>query len=195
MERRFLWVAMGLAVVVVIAVAAAALLRGGTTVPYNGSIIDPPSPAADFGLTGPGGRTAHLSDYRGKVVLLYFGYTNCPDFCPNTMGVLRKVRADLGAQADQVQVLLVTTDPARDTPERLANYLAAFDSTFIGLTGAEADLQAVYAGYGVTVMDGGTTHSTRVYVVDAGGNLRLTLPYGLTAAQVTADLRRILQGD
>jgi protein SCO1/2 len=195
MERKFLWVALGLAVVVVVAVAAAALLRGGGDEAYNGSVINPPSPAADFTLTGPGGGTAHLSDFRGKVVLLFFGYTNCPDECPTTMAVLRKARADLGAQGDQVQVLLVTTDPARDTPERLATYLAAFDPTFIGLTGADADLQAVYAQYGVTVMDQGETHSTRVYVIDAAGNLRLTLPYGLTPDQVVADLRRIFQGD
>ena len=157
-------------------------------VPAIGSV------APDFALPADDGQTARLSDYRGKVVLLYFGYTNCPDFCPNTMAVLRKARADLGAQGDQVQVLLVTTDPARDTPERMANYLAAFDPTFIGLTGADADLQTVYSRYGVTVMDEGTTHATRVYVVDGAGNLRLTLPYGLTAAQVVADLRRVLPG-
>ena len=194
MEKRFLWVALALLAVVLVAVAVTAYLNR-EQVAFKGSVITPAIKASEISLTGSNGATVNLSDLRGKVVLIYFGYTKCPEECPTTLAILRQVRTDLGIQAAEVQVLLVTTHLANDTPEQMANYLSAFDPTFIGLTGTEQDLEAVYRNYGVTVLDGGETHSTRVYVIDREGLLGLTLPYGMAPDDILHDLRLLLGND
>ncbi len=191
MEKKFLWVAVALLAVVLIATVIA-IYFNRQEVTFNGAVISPAHGAPEITLTDSRGDTINLSDFRGKVVLIYFGYTNCPEECPTTLATLRQVRADLGDAAADVQVLLVTTDPRRDTPERLSEYLSAFDPAFIGLTGSGSDLEEVYGDYGVTVMEGGETHSTRVYVVDREGNLVLTLPYGMTPDEILHDLRLLL---
>lgn len=191
MEKKFLWVALALLAIVLIA-AGITKYFDQQEAAFNGSVISPAIEAPEITLTGSTGDAVRLSDYRGKVVLVFFGYTSCPDECPATLAILRQVRADLGTEGAEVQVLLVTTDPAQDTPEQLANYLSAFDPTFIGLTGSGSDLEAVYGDYGVTVMEGGETHSTRVYVIDRDGKLGLTLPYGMTPAEILHDLRLLL---
>ena len=99
-----------------------------------------------------------------------------------------QVRDQLKEQADNVQVVFVTTDPARDTPEVIGEYLNRFDETFIGLTGSQADLQKTWKDYGVIVMDNGETHSTRVYLIDPDGKLKLTYPSVNKAEDVLADL-------
>jgi protein SCO1/2 len=191
MERKSIWVILGLLAVVLIAVGVTFYIKNHDN-PFIGSVIDPPTVASEIALTGPGGSTIRLSDFRGKLVLIFFGYTNCPDECPAMLAILRQVRADLGADAALIQVLLVTTDPLRDTPGKLADYLSAFDPTFIGLTGSTSDLAIVYRDYGVTVLDNGETHSTRVYVVDQNGKLGLTLPAGLNPVEIEHDLRIVL---
>lgn len=191
MEKKFLWVALALLAVVIIAAGITEYFNR-QTVDFNGSVISPAIKAPAITLAGSNGDTVNLSDYRGKLVLVFFGYTSCPDECPATLAILRQVRADLGVAAAQIQVLLVTTDPVNDTPEKMTNYLLAFDQTFIGLTGSESELAAVYQAYGVTVLDGGETHSTRVYVIDREGNLGLTLPYGMTPDEILHDLRLLL---
>ncbi len=191
MEKKLLWVALALLGVVLVAAGIAKYFNRQDAA-YNGSVISPASEAPEITLTGSNGDIVHLSDFHGRLVLVFFGYTNCPDECPATLAILRQVRADLGTEAADVQILLVTTDPARDTPEQMANYLSAFDPAFIGLTGSESELAAVYQAYGVTVMDGGETHSTRVYVIDQEGKLGLTLPYGMTPEEILHDLRLLL---
>jgi protein SCO1/2 len=192
MEKRFLWVGLASLAIVILG-AAIVLVTQQPANTFNGSVIDPPAPAPEIALTDQHGQPFLLSDLKGQVVLLYFGFTNCPDFCPNTLAVLRQVLDQLGDQADAVQVVLVTTDPARDTQERLSDYLAAFNPTFLGLTGSDADLQVAYQGYGVTVMDEGTTHSTRVHLIDPQGMTRLTFSYGMPAGDILHDVRLILQ--
>jgi protein SCO1/2 len=193
MERKSLWVILILLAVVLVAIGVTFFVYGRVN-SFKGSVIDPPIAAPEISLTGPDGGKIHLSDFRGKVVLVFFGYTNCPDECPTTMAILRQVRADLGADSAKIQVLFVTTDPARDSPVRMALYLAAFDPTFIGLTGSNADLASVYQAYGVTVLDNGETHSTRVYVIDQNGMLGLTFPYGLVPSDIEHDLRMVMKG-
>lgn len=163
---------------------------------YNGSPIDPPAPAADFQLTDQDGRPFRLSDQRGQVVVLAFGYTSCPDICPTTMDDFRRVRRQLGARAERARFVMVTVDPQRDDAARLKQYLAKFDPALVGLTGDLAALKQVWRGYGVyTAARPGVNlvdHSSRVYVVDARGNLRMTYAMELGADPLADDLRHII---
>jgi protein SCO1/2 len=188
MDKRFFWVVTGiLSLVALAAIAATVLIRMPQA--YAGSVINPPSLASDFSLTDQTGGTVRLSDFRGKYVLLFFGYSHCPDQCPATMAVLTQARSELGAQAGNVQVLFVSTDPSHDTPQSMGAFLARFDPTFIGLTGSMAQLQPIWKDYGVTVLDGGETHSSYTYLIDPNGNLRLTYPYPSTPEEISADLK------
>jgi protein SCO1 len=189
-DRRTLWA--GVAVVLLIAVAALIfLLRDSRQ--FNGVVIDPPLPAEEIRLTDHNGQPFLLSDARGKIVLVFFGYTNCPDECPITMAKLRQVFDILGDDSRDIQVLLITTDPENDGPEQLKSYLANFHPAFLGLYGTPEELQTVWSEYGVVVMDGGETHSTRTYVIDRNGNLVMTFPYEMDAADMASDLKRLLR--
>ena len=179
---------------------------------FNGSVIEPPISAADFRLRDQNDRPFRLSDQGGKIVLMFFGYTSCPDACPATLTRFRQVRADLGRGADQVRFVLVTVDPERDTSQRLREYLAAFDPSFIGLTSSVTNMERVWQDYGVyrekrplesAVSDSGghshtgenyeVDHTTRLYAVDLRGNLRLTYSAGISAEEIASDVRRLLR--
>jgi protein SCO1 len=187
MDKKYLLIALLLVFVVVSATVGYTLYKSANPT-FSGSLITPSQPADDFSLISQTGEPVSLSDFRGKYVLIFFGFTNCTDECPLTMGYLKQVRQRLGSQADQVQVLLITSDPARDTPEALGRYLSNFDPTFIGLTATIEDLQPVWASYGVTVMDDGETHSSYLYLIDRDGNLMATYPLLTTIDGITADL-------
>jgi protein SCO1/2 len=181
--------------VLLLVIVAAALIYANlnsANPPFHGSLISPVEPAADFALTSQNGATTSLSDFRGKYTLLFFGFTNCPDECPLTMGYLKQMCDRLGDQADNVQVVLITTDPANDTPEELGNFLSHFDPSFIGLTSSKEVLQPVWSSYGVTVMDNGETHSSFLYLIDPQGNLIATYPLLDNADGITADLQNLL---
>ncbi len=191
MNRKYLLIAMGLLVVVVLATVIYAYAQ--TKFPaFHGSVISPPMPLADFALTDQNNQTVHLSDFRNKYVLLYFGFTNCPDECPLTMGYLKQMYDKLGSLATEVQVIMVTTDPARDTPQALGVFLGHFNSSFIGLTSSLANLQSVWKEFGVTVLQNGETHSAYVYLIDNQGNLIATYPALQNANDITADMKNIL---
>ena len=147
------------------------------------------------------GRTRRLEDFRGKAVVLFFGFTHCPDVCPTTLADMAQVMRQLGADADRVQVLFVTVDPERDTQEALAQYVPAFDQRFLGLRG---DLEAtrrvakefkVYfekrpgASPGAYSVD----HSAQSYVLDPEGRLRLFVRHGRIAEDLAPDLRALLK--
>lgn len=173
------------------------------TQPYSfqGSLIDPPLPAPDFTLKEADGTTFRLLDYRGDLVLLYFGYTYCPDVCPTTLYDISKAKSLLGEDAAQVQVALVTVDPERDTPQRLEDYVTVFDPDFFGLSGSLDELSAIWGDYGVyreiTESESSTgylvNHTSRVYVVNADGNLRLTFPFGMASEAMADDLAHLLE--
>jgi protein SCO1/2 len=192
MDKKFLWVSLACLAVVLVGTVVALLVRQPAET-FNGSVIDPPTAAPELALSDQNGQPFSLESYKGRVVLIFFGFTHCTDECPKTLALLHQMRTDLGAQADAVQVVLVTTDPANDTPKQLETYLSAFDPTFLGLTGPEENLQAAYAAYGVTVLEGGETHSTYTYVIDGQGKMRLVLPYTLTGDQILHDVRQIVQ--
>lgn len=189
-ERRTLWV--GVAILFLLGTAAFIFLESNRP-KFHGVVLTPAQPAEDFQLTDDDGRQFLLSDQRGRIVLVYFGYTNCPDECPITMAKLRQTLDILEEQSSDVTVTLITTDPARDGPAELKQYLSHFHPDFIGLYGTPAELQAVYTGYGVVVMDDGETHTARTYVIDPAGDLVMTFPYELGADEMASDLRLLLR--
>lgn len=160
--------------------------------------FDPPRAAPEFELPSSNGGSLKLADHRGKVVLLGFGFTSCPDVCPTTLAVLAQARKQLGEHADELQVLYVTVDPQTDTAARMKQYLATFDPTFIGGTGSEAELNAVRKEYGIlaqkkTVGANYTyAHSSYVYLIDRAGKLRGLMPYGHSAQDFAHDVRALL---
>jgi len=161
--------------------------------------FDPPHPAPDFQLQGSDGRPLSLAAFKGRVVLLFFGFTHCPEVCPTTLATLAQVRKQLGADAARLQVVYITVDPERDSVQRMAAYLRGFDTGFIGGTGTEAQLAAVRQRYGVHMkripMGGsyGVDHGTSVYVIDREGKLRAMMPYGHAAADFVGDVRQLLR--
>ncbi len=154
----------------------------------------------DFSLTDHNGKPRQLGDFKGKAVVLFFGYTQCPDVCPTTLSTLRDAMKLLGEDAKRVQVLFVTVDPARDTPALLAQYVPAFDPAFLGLYGDEKtivalakDFKVFYAKQpGSTPGSYSIDHSTGSYAFDPKGKLRLLLRHGETPANVAADLKLLL---
>ena len=192
MNKRFFWVVTGILLVVIVATAIATII---THLPHSfyGSTINPPSAAPDFSLTNQNGQNVKLSAFRGKYVLLYFGYTHCTNECPATMAVLAKARTLLGTQAGEIQIVLVATDPARDTPQAMGEFVDRFDPSFVGVTGSQAELAPVWAAYGVTVLDGGETHSSFIYLIDPGGNLLMTYPYPSTPEEIASDFKLLLR--
>jgi protein SCO1/2 len=145
-------------------------------------------------LTDHNGQPFTMTSQRGKVVLLYFGYVNCPDECPLTMAHVKLARESLGNQARNVQVAMISTDPARDTPQALKDFMSHFDPSFLGLTGSQAELQKAWKDYGVTVEEGGETHSTYLYVIDPAGNVRETFLPDSEPQDIAHDLKLLVKG-
>lgn len=197
MQRKLMFAVLGtLAGLVVI--WAVAFAR-----PYqmHGSEIMPPVTAPPIQLTRIDGSTYDLHAAGGSVSLLFFGYTACPDVCPTTMADFKKIKADLGPMAERAQFVFITVDPQRDTIQRSAEYAAGFDPQFIGLSGSEAELKPVWSAYGVyrQIQEGQSAagylvdHSSRIYLVDTHGDLRLTYVYGTSPEDIAADARFILR--
>jgi protein SCO1/2 len=161
-------------------------------------VFSPPHSAPDFSLPGSDGSVVTLARYRGKVVLLEFGFTNCAAVCPTTLATLAQVRRQLGRAGDSIQVIFVTVDPARDSAAAMRQYLGAFDSAFVGATGDLGALAAVRQKYGVTAVRQGTgsdyaiAHTSSIFLIDRGGRLRAMMPYGHDAADFVHDIKFLL---
>lgn len=155
----------------------------------------------NFNLTDATGKPRTLADYRGKAVVIFFGYTQCPDVCPTTLAELAEVMKRLGPDADRVQVLFVTIDPERDTPQLLAQYVPAFDPRFMGLRGDAAATEAVAKEFkiiyqkqpGATPGSYTMDHSAGTYIFDPQGRLRLYVSYGQGPEVFAHDLRELLK--
>ena len=158
---------------------------------------------ADYGksidLTDHNGKPRHLQDFRGKAVVVFFGFTHCPDVCPTTLAELSQVVKQLGPDGDRVQVLLVTVDPERDTREALAKYVTAFDPRFLGMYG---DLEAtrrvakdfkIYFEKRKTGSTYSIDHSAQSYVIDPRGRLRLFIRHDRISSDLPDDLRMLLR--
>ncbi|WP_322487327.1 SCO family protein [Chloroflexus sp.] len=178
--------------------ACASTSPSSTTTPTK---IDPPTVLSDFSLPASTGGELRLSDLHGQPVLLYFGYTRCPDYCPITLAEFRRARESLGSDGERVHVVLISVDPAHDTPDVLAAYLRGFGPGFIGLQGNDATLRRISKEYGLTYRHGGghqhhssdgVEHSTASYLIDQNGRLRFVYQYGTAASVYVNDIRALL---
>ena len=191
MQRKTILVGVSIAVILLVFATVYFLTSRPT---FHGSVLSPPWTAPEIQLQDHNGQTFTLSSQKGKVVLLYFGYVNCPNECPLTMAHVKLARESLGDRAKEVQVIMVSTDPSRDTPEALKTFMEHFDPSFLGLTGSIPELQRTWQDYGVTVEDGGETHSTYLYVIDPAGNVRETFLPDSQPEDIAADLKLLLKG-
>lgn len=196
--RRGLGAAL-IALVLVVSAAGAAAPAVNTPPALKAGVFDPPRQAPDFTLQGSNGHPLQISQFRGKVVLLAFGFTSCTEVCPTTLNTFAVTRRKLGAHAADVQIVYITVDPHRDVPTRLAKYLSSFDSTFIGGTGTESQLAAVRHDYGISaerkvVGDDYTyAHSSFTYLIDRTGRIRALMPYGHSPDDYANDLTILLK--
>ncbi|HWJ93427.1 MAG TPA: SCO family protein [Telluria sp.] len=190
---------------VALAALAAASLAGCDKLPgkaqsFQNTDVTGLDYAREFALTDHTGKPRTLADFKGKVVVLFFGYTQCPDVCPTTMAEMANVMQQLGPQAEQVQVLFVTLDPERDKPELLAQYVPAFDKRFLGLYGDAAGTAKVAKEFKVfySKVPGSTPdsytidHTAGTYIFDRNGKLRLFVRHGQQAAPIVQDIRQLL---
>lgn len=186
--------------------------------PTGGAVVNPPHKVQDFTLTSQTGETMSLSDLRGQAVLMFFGYTHCPDVCPTTLADYRRVKEALGDDADDVRFVFISIDGARDTPQVLAQYLGQFDPDFIGMTGDEATLRQMGAEYGllfqqetisvdhdheegnehqhVEELDSDNyfvEHTSPSFLIDRDGYLRLVYFYGTDTDAIAEGIRQVLR--
>lgn len=189
------------ATLLVLLLASGAAVAGGPATEagtLKAGVFEPPRAAPELSLQASDGGRLSLAKYRGKVVLLGFGFTHCPKVCPTTLAVLASARRRLGELGGQVQVVYVTVDPERDDAARMREYLGLFDPSFVGGTGTPAQLAAARAAYGVTAERkpmGDTyfyAHSSSVYLIDRKGVLRGMMPYGHAAEDYVHDVRALL---
>ena len=178
--------------------ATSASAAAGTGTELKSGVFNPPHMAPEFSLRGSDGSDVTLARYRGKVVLMAFGFTNCAVVCPTTLATLAQTRSSLGEAAHAVQVIYVTVDPERDDAARMKDYLAAFDPSFVGATGTPEALAAVRRKYGVTAVKYGTgrdyvmAHTSSIFLIDRAGKLRALMPYGHDATDFVHDVKLLL---
>lgn len=174
---------------------------GGSKVPFHSADISGiKGYGDDFRLTDHTGKSRSMSDFRGKVVAIFFGFTFCPDVCPTTLSDMRQVMKLLGDKSADLQVLFVTVDPKRDTKDVLARYVPAFHPLFLGLVGDEAQTKKVTRDFKIIarVVPGQSAdtytidHTAGTLIFDKQGRLRLMAPYGIDAEKLTADIKRIM---
>lgn len=176
------------------------LLTRTAPAPLNGAALTPPRTVPDLTLQRADGRPFHTADLNGRLSLVFFGYTFCPDVCPLTLAEVTQVRRLLGPDAERVDIYFVTVDPARDTSERLQRYVKAFDPAIEGLTGTPAALDEMRSAFGAVATrrdapDGGPNyfmdHTAGLFLVDRSGGISLLYAYGTPPEQISDDLRQL----
>jgi protein SCO1/2 len=185
----------------IVAFAVALAACDGSAPRFNNVDITGANYARDFRLTDFNGQQRSLADFRGKVVVMFFGYTQCPDVCPTTMTDMAEVKKRLGADGEKLQVIFVTLDPDRDTPEVLSQYVPAFDPTFIALRGSRDETAAIARDFkvfyqkvpGKTETSYTMDHTAGSYVFDRDGRLRLFLRHAGGIDPIVADLQKLLR--
>lgn len=199
MDRKLIWIGGGILVLIAFGVLFSIFFAKPLT--FRGtSYAEPFPPAPEIDLKKADGTVFKLSEQKGKVTLLFFGYTSCPDFCPTTLAEMKQVLDALDNDAEKVQVVFVTVDPEKDTSEKMQEYVNRFNSSFIGLSGSQAELQTIWTGYGIfraetdteTALGKVIDHTVRLYLIDLDGNLRLSYAYGTPYQDVVADIELLL---
>jgi protein SCO1/2 len=200
MEKRLLRLGGGL--LLLLAVVAALAFWQARPDSFRGTRYDPPLPAPPISLTKADGQSFHLADLKGKIILLFFGYTSCPDVCPTTLAELKQAISLLNEREQSaVQVVFISVDPDRDTPQRIQDYASRFNPAFIGLSGSSADLEPIWQAYGIyrqieqTGSASGYTvsHTARLFLIDGEGNLRLTYAFQTPPQDLAHDLQLLLR--
>ena len=179
-----------------------ALVTGCRPPSFHGTAYDPPEPAPAVVLREASGRQFTLADQHGFVVLLFFGYTHCPDVCPTTLSDWERVKSALGRDASRVRFVFISVDPARDDPATLHRYVSRFDPDFIGATSDSATLATIEHSFHVMSAREETgsangyavTHPSQTFVVDKHGDLRLLYSFGMQTSDVVSDIRQLLRG-
>ena len=168
----------------------------------RGALISPPRPVADFTLASTTGEDFTLSEHQDEVVLMYFGFLNCPDFCPTSMADLRRAYNELGEPAENVKIVFVTVDPERDTIDRMTNYVAAFHDDFIGLRDDGEALQALIDEFGIVAEHREVENSALGYLIDHTVSIFMIAPdgrllsqflYGTPYQDIAHDVRLVLE--
>jgi protein SCO1/2 len=167
---------------------------------FNSVDITGANYAREFSLTDHTGQKRTLNDYRGKVVLVFFGYTQCPDVCPTTMADMAQVKAKLGGAGDRLQVIFITVDPERDTQQLLANYVPGFDPSFVGLYGSADETARVAKEFkviyqkvpGKTPTSYTIDHTAGSYVFDPQGRVRLFVRHSQSIESIADDIKRLM---
>ena len=171
-------------------------------VPFANTDITGLDYAKGFALTDHNGKPRTLADFKGKVVVVFFGYTQCPDVCPTTLSELAGIKKALGSEAERLQVIFITLDPQRDTPELMAGFVPAFDSSFLGLWGEQAVIDKVAKDFKVFAQKVPSKdsksytidHTAGSYVFDDKGRIRLFVRHGQGGDGLQKDLQRLLAG-
>ena len=171
-------------------------------VPFANTDITGLDYAKGFTLTDHNGKPRTLADFKGKVVVVFFGYTQCPDVCPTTLSELAGIKKALGSEAERLQVIFITLDPQRDTPELMAGFVPAFDSSFLGLWGEQAVIDKVAKDFKVFAQKVPSKdsksytidHTAGSYVFDDQGRIRLFVRHGQGGDGLQKDLQRLLAG-
>jgi protein SCO1/2 len=171
-------------------------------VPFANTDITGLDYAKGFALIDHNGKSRTLADFKGKVVVVFFGYTQCPDVCPTTLSELAGIKKALGSEADRLQVIFITLDPQRDTPELLAGFVPSFDSSFLGLWGEQAVIDKVAKDFKVFAQKVPSKdsksytidHTAGSYVFDDQGRIRLFVRHGQGVDGLQKDLQRLLAG-
>lgn len=185
--------------VALVALSLLAACSGGEP-ELNGTEYTEPRETPAFALQNASGETVTLNDYEGKVIPIYFGYTFCPDVCPVTMANLARVQSEVDEDGEEMQVLMITVDPQRDTPDVVQNYVSSFHSTFVGLSGDEEQIATATEPFGVfyQAAEGSEAtgylvdHTARIFVIDKSGELRVTYAYDAPVEEIAADMRTLL---
>ena len=196
-QNKLMWIGLG-----VLSLLILALFLFQTPYQFKGSVIEQTYEAPEIVLVDSEGQTFDLKEQKGKIVLLFFGYAACPDVCPTSLSDLKKTMNYLEEDAEMVQVVFITIDPDRDTPENIQKYTSLFNPNFLGLSGSFEELEPIWQGYGVyrkideeSRSESGylVDHSSRTYLIDQEGNLKITFNYGTDPKDVAADIAQLLK--
>lgn len=199
MDKKILWV--GLTSLAIIVTATFMTMLFSKSDSFRGTAYNEPyPPAPNFELTRSNGDSFRLSDQRGRIVLLFFGYTFCPDVCPTTLAELNMALNEIPDKADSVQVVFVSVDPDRDTSQIAQEYVGRFNPSFIGLSGPLVELGKIWQDYGIfreiVKSDSGVitvSHTARVVLIDKEGNMRLSYGFGTPVEDIVYDLNLMLK--